>query len=390
MIEFVREGLNAQEALEREKFIKAQEKKRQDWKKRLEDMGVHLTPFNITKLRLWEEQQEMCPYSGRVIGFDAHLFTPAVEVDHIIPVSRGGTDALHNKVVCFREENQEKKDRTPFEWLKGNDWKGYTARIESLRQKGLSGKKAKILVAMDEKSYEKALDTYTGLAETSYIARLSQEVMAFYFGWGLQVEGENRRLFVTNGEETAAFRRKYELNELLYEGREADWKALQADKTTDYDRKLRENKKHHALDAYAISFAEEHREYFERYPGEGKKHWRLKNVDENRLKGTIQAGLAHILPTPIVRNKRDLDLAGFIYGIRETKDQKGYYIVKHEKWEQLESKNVDNILDDEVRQEIKERLEKGESFNVIKEGFKHPVHKTKIKKFYFRSLKNLY
>jgi CRISPR-associated endonuclease Csn1 len=380
MIEFVREGLNAQEALEREKFIKAQEKKRQDWKKRLEDMGVHLTPFNITKLRLWEEQQEVCPYSGRVIGFDAHLFTPAVEVDHIIPVSRGGTDALHNKVVCFREENQEKQNRTPFEWLKGNDWKGYTARIESLRQKGLSGKKAKILVAMDEKSYEKALDTYTGLAETSYIARLSQEVIAFYFGWGLQVEGENRRLFVTNGEETAAFRRKYELNELLYEGREADWKALQADKTTDYDRKLRENKKHHALDAYAISFAEEHREYFERYPGEGKKHWRLKNVDENRLKGTIQAGLAHILPAPIVRNKRDLDLAGFIYGIRETKDQKGYYIVKHEKWEQLESKNVDNILDDEVRQEIKERLEKGESFNVIKEGFKHPVHKTKIKK----------
>jgi CRISPR-associated endonuclease Csn1 len=387
MIEFVREGLNAQEAKERESFIKAQEKKRQDWKKRLEDMGVHLTPFNITKLRLWEEQQEVCPYSGRVIGFDAHLFTPAVEVDHIIPVSRGGTDALHNKVVCFREENQEKQNRTPFEWLKSTDWKGYTARIESLRQKGLSSKKAKILVAMDEKSYEKALETYTGLAETSYIARLSQEVIAFYFGWGLQVEGENRRLFVTNGEETAAFRRKYELNELLYEGREADWKALQADKTTDYDRKLRENKKHHALDAYAISFAEEHREYFERYPGEGKKHWRLKNVDENRLKGTIQAGLAHILPAPIVRNKAEMDFEETLYGLRLRTNAKGkreYLVVKQVKPATLKPEQLKKLpaklYDKDLAQALETHLKGVADFSQAMEGFKHPIHQNPVKR----------
>lgn len=386
MIEFVREGLNAQEALEREKFIKAQEKKRQDWKKRLEDIGVILTPFNITKLRLWEEQQEKSPYSGKTIGLQS-LFTPAVEVDHIIPVSRGGTDALHNKVVCFREENQEKKDRTPFEWLKGNDWKAYTARIESLRQKGLIGKKAKILVAVDEESYKKALDKYTGLAETSYIAKLSQEVIAFYFGWGLQVAEENRRLFVTNGEETAAFRRKYELNELLYEGRETDWKALQADKTTDYDRKLRENKKHHALDAYAISFAQEHRDYFERYPGEGKKHWRLKNVDENRLKGTIQAGLAHILPAPIVRNKAEMDFEETLYGLRIRTNAKGkreYLVVKQVKPASLKPEQLKKLsaklYDKDLAQALETHLKGVEDFSQALDGFKHPIHQNPVKR----------
>lgn len=379
IIEFVREGLNAHEATERDKFMKAQEKKRQDWKKRLDEMGVKLTPFNITKLRLWEEQNELCPYSGETIGFE-QLFSSGVEVDHIVPVSRGGTDALHNKVVCTFKTNQAKTNRTPFEYLtQTGGWQAFLARTESLKRQGLSKKKVDILTATTLED-SKALETYTGLAETSYIARMSQEIVAFYFGWGLQVAEENRRLFVTRGEETAAFRRKYELNELLFEGREAEWEALQADKTQDYDKKLRDNKKHHALDAYAISFAQEPRDYFERYPGEGKKHWRLKNIDESRLKGTIQAGLAHVLPTHIVRNKAEMDFKKTLYGIRETKDKKGYYIVNHGKWSDLEQKNIASIFDEHVKKEIENRLKKGESWSKIKEGFTHPLHKTKIKK----------
>jgi CRISPR-associated endonuclease Csn1 len=386
IIEFVREGLNAHEATERDKFMKAQEKKRQDWKKRLDEMGVKLTPFNITKLRLWEEQNELCPYSGETIGFE-QLFSSGVEVDHIVPVSRGGTDALHNKVVCTFKTNQAKTNRTPFEYLtQTGGWQAFLARTESLKRQGLSKKKVDILTATTLED-SKALETYTGLAETSYIARMSQEIVAFYFGWGLQVAEENRRLFVTRGEETAAFRRKYELNELLFEGREAEWEALQADKTQDYDKKLRDNKKHHALDAYAISFAQEPREYFERYPGEGKKHWRLKNVDESRLKSTLQVALAHVLPTHIVRNKAEMDFEETLYGLRISTNAKGkreYLVVKQVKPATLKPEQLKKLAaklyDKPLAQALEAHLKGVTDFSQAMEGFKHPLHGNPVKR----------
>ncbi len=42
------------------------------------------------------------------------------EIDHVIPVSRGGGSEPDNLVVACRLCNRRKKDRTPYEWLANN------------------------------------------------------------------------------------------------------------------------------------------------------------------------------------------------------------------------------------------------------------------------------
>jgi hypothetical protein len=53
---------------------------------------------------------ETCQYCGRC--------DPDGEVDHVLPLSRGGFDALENLVCACRECNGQKGNKTPREWLK--------------------------------------------------------------------------------------------------------------------------------------------------------------------------------------------------------------------------------------------------------------------------------
>lgn len=69
---------------------------------------------DILKLRLWEEQDGKCMYTGKTIAKNM-LFNGTVDVDHILPYSRTLDDSKNNKVVCLREVNQAKGNRTPWE-----------------------------------------------------------------------------------------------------------------------------------------------------------------------------------------------------------------------------------------------------------------------------------
>ncbi|WP_280331510.1 HNH endonuclease [Nocardia wallacei] len=49
-----------------------------------------------------------------------HLDPRAYVVDHIIPLSKGGTDTLDNKQAAHRDCNSHKSDKTPDEWNAAN------------------------------------------------------------------------------------------------------------------------------------------------------------------------------------------------------------------------------------------------------------------------------
>ena len=53
---------------------------------------------------LWEEQNRRCGYCGTKIGFSE------VTIDHIIPLSKGGTNALDNLQACCGFCNKAKDD----------------------------------------------------------------------------------------------------------------------------------------------------------------------------------------------------------------------------------------------------------------------------------------
>lgn len=78
------------------------------------------TSFDLLKYRLYLDQDGKCMYSGKVIDIN-RLYEPNyVQVDHILPYSRSMNDSYNNKVLVIADENQNKIDKTPYEWF-GSD-----------------------------------------------------------------------------------------------------------------------------------------------------------------------------------------------------------------------------------------------------------------------------
>jgi CRISPR-associated endonuclease Csn1 len=76
------------------------------------------TEEEIQKLRLWEEQKCISPYTRKPIPL-SKLFSPdrLYDIDHIIPKSRYYDDSISNKVVCETNINEEKSNRTAWEYI---------------------------------------------------------------------------------------------------------------------------------------------------------------------------------------------------------------------------------------------------------------------------------
>lgn len=74
---------------------------------------------DFLKYKLWLEQQYRSPYTGEVIPL-GKLFTPAYEIEHIIPQSRYFDDSLSNKVICESEVNKLKSNMLGYEFVKNH------------------------------------------------------------------------------------------------------------------------------------------------------------------------------------------------------------------------------------------------------------------------------
>lgn len=94
-----------------------------------EDIAVILKKFNesdvkkrptrseVLRYKLWLEQKYRSPYTGEMIPL-GKLFTPAYEIEHIIPQSRYFDDSFNNKVICESEVNKLKDNSLGLEFIK--------------------------------------------------------------------------------------------------------------------------------------------------------------------------------------------------------------------------------------------------------------------------------
>lgn len=71
------------------------------------DIKKRPTTSEILKYKLWLDQKYISPYTGNPIPL-GKLFTPAYEIEHIIPKARYFDDSLSNKVICESEVNKLK------------------------------------------------------------------------------------------------------------------------------------------------------------------------------------------------------------------------------------------------------------------------------------------
>ena len=74
---------------------------------------------DIVKMKLFNEQGGICAYSQRQMSVE-RLFDPNyAEVDHIVPYSISFDDRYRNKVLVLTEENRNKGNRLPLQYLTG-------------------------------------------------------------------------------------------------------------------------------------------------------------------------------------------------------------------------------------------------------------------------------
>lgn len=71
----------------------------------------------IEKMRLWDEQKCISPYTGQPIPLSKLFDKGLYDIDHILPKSRYFDDSLTNKVVCERNVNIDKGNRTSWEYF---------------------------------------------------------------------------------------------------------------------------------------------------------------------------------------------------------------------------------------------------------------------------------
>ena len=81
------------------------------------DVKKRPTSSEVLRYKCWLDQNYCSPYTGKTIPL-GKLFTPAYEIEHIIPQSRYFDDSFSNKVICESEVNKLKSDMLGYEFIK--------------------------------------------------------------------------------------------------------------------------------------------------------------------------------------------------------------------------------------------------------------------------------
>ncbi|SQA14475.1 Uncharacterized protein conserved in bacteria [Streptobacillus moniliformis] len=162
-------------------------------------------------------------YSGRTIE-KYQLTSAEVQIDHILPYSKSFDNSYSNKVLVFSNENQDKKERTPYQWLKGTEkWNEFKQRVRL--NLNISNKKKENLLFEDEVVNNEFLERE--LHATSYSSRLALNI----FQRLIPVSDEdkydehgnekvkylyNRNVIAFQGKMTSMLRNLYSLNKYTH------------------------------------------------------------------------------------------------------------------------------------------------------------------------------
>ena len=141
------------------------------------------------KLKLWEEQQHRCVYSGKIIEiYDLLNNYDMFEIDHIIPLSLSYDDSRQNKVLVYRTENQLKGQNTPLGYIKSGEAKVGLDQFTKMVKEIYGGKKEfkrKLQNLLSEEDITKKVirDSFVerNLNDTRYASRTFLNAIQNYF-----------------------------------------------------------------------------------------------------------------------------------------------------------------------------------------------------------------
>ena len=208
---------------------------------------------DILKFRLYEQQyakclycqddssNNQCVYCGNALNAHRLFEKGYVEIDHAIPFSRSWDDSQNNKVLACGKCNQEKGNKTPYEWFNqrfgknSEEWRQFEARVNACRFS--LRKKQNILRQEYDEEKEKEFIS-RNLNDTRYATRFFKNYIEnnLAFSGSLKytdkqgTEHHYKKVFAPQGQITSLLRNSWGFN------------------------KVREdNDRHHALDAIIVA-----------------------------------------------------------------------------------------------------------------------------------------
>jgi CRISPR/Cas system Type II protein with McrA/HNH and RuvC-like nuclease domain len=268
-VELARDLKNS--AVERDKIWKGQRKNQENNKKvkeRLQEAGIAITDENILKYRLYEQQKHISPYSGETLSLGAF---DTYQIDHILPKQRYYDDSFSNKVLVEGVLNQEKSNRTAWEYITQQNSQYKILSVENFVKnvnENYFGKRKKNLLA--EKIPLSPVERQ--IKDTQYISVAVKNELAKVVG------SENVK--TSTGEVTCFLRSRWGLKKLFMQLTESRFKQMELwdldengnPKTSWVNRYVDENGKnqyeiknwskrydhrHHAIDALVVALTEQ-------------------------------------------------------------------------------------------------------------------------------------
>jgi len=197
--------------------------------------------MDLLKYKLWIEQQERCTYSLEKITIEELYDNNLVQIDHILPYSRTFNDNYLNKTLVKSKFNQEKANKTPYEWFgKTEKWDNYVVFIDSLDIP--NQKKDNYLLKGLTLEIENEMRNQN-LNDTKYISKYLTNYLKAY----LNVP----KVFNVSGSITGKLRGIWGLNRVTHSLESRDYYYSEDDH--DEKKKNRENHLHHAMDSLVIA-----------------------------------------------------------------------------------------------------------------------------------------
>ena len=203
------------------------------------------------KLKLWNEQDGKCLYSGKTIEpEDLIKHSELFQIDHIIPRSISFDDSRNNKVLVYGEENQKKGNQTPYYYLihANNQWsfeqyKALVMKLSKKKEYGISKKKVQNLLYSEDITKAEVLRGFINrnINDTGYAARVVLNTVQGYF----RAKEINTKVKVIRGSYTYQMRVNMKL-----------------------DKNREESYAHHAVDAMLIAFSQLGYEAYRKLQGE--------------------------------------------------------------------------------------------------------------------------
>lgn len=182
---------------------------------------------DLLRYKLWLEQKYRSPYTGEMIPLNK-LFTPAYEIEHIIPQKRYFDDSFSNKVICESEINKDKDYNLAFEYISNNSGKKvelsggkfvnlftkeqYEDFVKTNYAKNYSKAKKLMLLEIPEKMIERQMN------DTRYISKEVKNLLSKIVRQDKNDEGTTaNNLLSTNGQITNELKKDWGLNDIWNE-----------------------------------------------------------------------------------------------------------------------------------------------------------------------------